>query len=220
MKENEAIRSDITKAITQDIPEVRERFLAHFETEIKDFVEHMILAYLKWQELESMINDDQRKAYVAAIVFTTINLHIVSFRLFLSGYPVAAGNLERQVIETIALAILCSEKSLNVLDRYIDNAYTTNKAVGHLKKHKDKLQVSQDGLEALEKGLKFYHKYSHPSLLTIAEQIGFQDQALYLGPSFDEGKIAEYEKEVKGRVSLARTFSNVIQGVVHRVAKW
>jgi hypothetical protein len=105
LKENEAIRSDITKAITQDIPEVRERFLAHFETEIKDFVEHMILAYLKWQELESMINDDQRKAYVAAIVFTTINLHIVSFRLFLSGYPVAAGNLERQVIETIALAI-------------------------------------------------------------------------------------------------------------------
>ena len=146
MRENEAIRLDITKEVTQDIPYVRERFLAHFEIEINEFVEHMIVAYLYWQKLESMINDDQRKAYVAAIVFTAINLHIVSLRLFLSGYPIAAGNLERQVIETIALAILCSEKSLDVLDRYIKNAYSPNKAVRDLKRHSDKLQVSQDGL--------------------------------------------------------------------------
>lgn len=160
-------------------------------------------------------------AYIGALAFTALNLHIISFKLFLSGYPVAAGNLQRQVIETLALfLILCSEKSLNVLNRYISGKYSPNKVIKDLKKQQKKLAINENAVMELEKGHNFYHKYSHPSPMTIAEQIRFSDQALILGAAFDIAKIEEYSKEVNGKVGLARVIGNVIEDVTGKIANW
>jgi hypothetical protein len=41
--------------------------------------------------------------------------------------------------------------------------------------------------------------------------------ALYVGCSFDEGKIEQYKKEMAGRVGLARVFPNFIEAVSHNL---
>jgi len=43
---------------------------------------------------------------------------------------------------------------------------------------------------------------------------------LYLGATFDEGKLEQYAKELNGRVSLAMVFDNFIDGVKANVEKW
>lgn len=220
MSDTRELQVDLQRELAQDVSEIRDEFLKRFESEVTEFIEHVIKAYLAWQKLEVMIMDDKKKAYVGALAFTAMNLHVESFKLFLSGYPVAAGNLQRQVIETLALLILCSEKSFDVLDRYMSDKYSPNKAIRDLKKQREKLGVNENAVIALEKGHKFYHKYSHPTPMTMAEQIRFSDQALFLGAAFDAEKIEEYKKEAKGKVSLARVLGNVIEGATGKIEMW
>jgi len=220
MDDYEAIRTTIEREVTEDTPEIRRQFLNHFKQEALDFVEHACRAFQGWQNLESLIAGDVKRAHVAALVYTAINLHILSFKLFLCGYPIASGNLQRQVIETIAVAILSSHRSLDVLDRYINRTYSANKALRDLRRHKKKLGLNDDGINGLEKGLNFYHNYSHLTQMTVAEQIRFEDQALQLGASFDPEKLAEYRNEIKSKISLGRVLMNVIQGVAGNLSKW
>src|SRR6266446_1859690 len=157
----EVIRAAIEKEVTQDTGEIRSQFLQHFRKEALDFVEHIATAFREWQCLDSIIGHDVKRAHVAALIYSAINLYMLSFKLFLSGYPMASGNLQRQVVETIALAILCSDKSLGILDRYTKNTYSSNKALRDLQKYRKKLGLNEDGANALDKSRHFYHKYSH-----------------------------------------------------------
>ena len=66
---------------------------------------------------------------------------------------------------------------------------------------------------------KFYDNYSHPTLRTIAASVSFSEDGLYVGSAFDKAKLEAYEKEVSGRVSLAKVFPNFVDGVISNVAK-
>jgi hypothetical protein len=56
--------------------------------------------------------------------------------------------------------------------------------------------------------------------MTIASYVSFQELGLYVGASFDEGKVEAYRKEVEGRVSLASTFHNFVEGVKINLSQW
>jgi hypothetical protein len=208
----------IRTEITQDIADVRDCYVIEFKDEIEEFVQHMADAFLEWRCLDTEIGTNERLCHVSALVYSAITLHILSMKLLLSGHIVAAGNLMRQVIESIAMGLLCSTPSLGVLDRYIKGKYSTNKSVDQIIKHAKALGVKRESLKDLQKAQIFYHQYSHPSLFTVASHICFKTEgALYVGCSFDEGKVEQYRKEVNGRLSLAKVFSNFVQGVVNNV---
>jgi hypothetical protein len=204
----------IRTEITQDIAEVRDRFVIEFKDLIEEFVPHMADAYLKWRSLDSKIDKDERLGQVSALVYSAITLHILSMKLLLSGHIVAAGNLMRQVIESIAMALLCSVPSLGILDQHIRGKYQSNKSVSQVIEHANIIGVKLGALEDLKKAQKFYHQYSHPSLFTLASHVSFDTVgALYVGCSFDEGKVDQYRKEVIGRLNLAKVFPNFIEAV-------
>ncbi len=57
--------------------------------------------------------------------------------------------------------------------------------------------------------------------MTLAIGMSFsQKGGLYVGASFDEGKVEAYKKETNGRVGLAKVFPNFVDGVTGNVAKW
>jgi len=88
-------------------------------------------------------------------------------------------------------------------------------------RHDAKLSLKGDALEALKNSQEFYHKYSHVTKMTIATGMSFSEKGgLYVGASYDKGKVEAYSKEVKGRLSLAKVFPNFIDGVAANVAKW
>ena len=141
-------------------------------------------------------------------------------KLLLSGNTVASGNLFRQVLETIAVALLCSGKALGVLDRFVNDKYSTNDAIRDVLRNVDRLELKEDGVKALQNGQKFYHKYSHVTKLTIGVAESFAGEGIYVGASFDEGKMDFYAKEVAGRLGLARVFNTFVAAVKANVAKW
>lgn len=169
-------------------------------------------AFLEWRELDGQLAGDVRKGYVSAIVYCALSLHVASMKLFLSGYIIPAGNLQRQAIETIALASLTSANQLGVLDHFVEGKYSTNRAIKDALRHYKKLRLNAEGVRVLRQLQQFYHNYSHPSRLTIAHH-STSEGFLSFGTSFDERKLAAYRKEVAARVSLASIFKNFVKGV-------
>ena len=218
MEDRETVISNIYKEVTQDDSEVRGRYLTEFHAEIDNFVELMTNSYLRWQTLDNEIGQDERLGHVSAFTFSAITLHILSMKLFLTGHLIASGNLMRQVVESIAMALLCSSNSLGVLDKFIRGHYSTQKAIPQVIKHSKTLNLKKGGLEDIKKAQTFYHSFSHPSRMTLASHMSFEtDGGLYVGCSFDEGKIEQYKIEVGGRVNLAKVFPNFIEAVSYNI---
>ena len=206
--------------LRSDDEEVRAEYFKHFESEAKVFSDHMAKAVTAWQVLHSKVGQSERIAFVSAFVYTAITLHIHSMKLLLSGQIIAAGNLFRQGAETIALSLLCSGKELNVLNSFIDDKYSTSNAIRDVLRHSDKLGLLKEGITTLAEAQNFYHKFSHPTKLTIAAVTSFSEDGLYIGASFDKEKLGAYSKEVNGRVSLAKVFYGIVEAVRSNVEKW
>jgi len=216
-------RSTILTEISSDDAQVRAEYLKHFRVDVERFADAMARAFLNWQILNIGTEKDVKRAYVSALTYTAITLHVQSLKVFISGLSVAAGNLMRQVLESIALALLCSGKGLDILDRFMAGKYLTTDAIPDVIHYADRLGLNKSGVDALRDGQKFYHQYSHPTHLTIASVTAFSKEGLrgiYVGAAFDEHKLDAYVKEVKGRLSLAEVFSNFVDGVKANLAKW
>jgi uncharacterized protein YbjQ (UPF0145 family) len=104
METLEDARKKILKELTSDDADVRADYLKHFESDIENFSEAMAHAVVNWQSLHADVKDDENLGQISAWVISAITLHILSMKVFVSGHTVAAGNLFRQVVETIALA--------------------------------------------------------------------------------------------------------------------
>jgi hypothetical protein len=220
METVEEARDVIFQELMSTDSEVRREYLRYFGEDAKQLAETMAIAYTQWRALNAKCVGEER-AIVSALVYAAITLHILSTKLFLSGNTVAAGNLSRQVIESISLALLCSSAQLDVLDRFIADKYSSNDAVRDALRHSEKLSLKDEAKTALKQSQEFYHKYSHITKMTIASGMSFSRQGeLYLGASFDAGKLDAYTKEMKGRVSLASVFENFVRGVDQNISKW
>ncbi|MFA6283813.1 MAG: hypothetical protein WCT30_00080 [Desulfurivibrionaceae bacterium] len=220
METLEEIRNTISTEITSDDAEIRAEYFKHFKPDIEKFIDAMARAFLEWRALDNNIHADERRAYVSGLVHTSITLHLLSLKLFVSGNTVAAGNLMRQVLESIALALLCAGKNLGILEKFMDGTYRTNNAIRDVKVHSNFLMLKPDGVAALADSQNFYHQYSHPTLLTLAAGISWTEKGLYVGASFDEGKLEAYSKEINSRVGLAEVFVNFIHAVNANLYKW
>lgn len=219
----ESVAEATAKIFTElcsDDKEVREEYFKHFEADAREFSEHMATAITAWRLVDSIVNGNDRRAYVSAMVYTAITLHIQSMKLLLSGHLIAAGNLLRQSAETVALSLLCAGKDLTVLDRFIKDQYSSNDAIRDVLRHSEKLGLLKGGVTTLAEGQDFYHKFSHPSKLTIAAVTSFSEDGLYVGASFDQGKLNAYRIEVQGRMSLAKVFNGIVEAVRTNLEKW
>lgn len=213
-------RKSVLKEITSEDQGARVKFLNVFNKEVQNFSDSMGAALLAWQGFDKKIGQNKNKGLVSALMFTTISLHIQSFKLFLSGHPVLAGNAQRQVVESIALTLLCSSHDLDVLNRFKEDKYRTHRAVADVEKHFSVVGLSQGGARYFSKLKRFYNKYSHPTLLTLTSMVSFSGDGISFYAYFDEGKLDGYEKEINGRVELANTFVDFIETVKTNVSKW
>jgi hypothetical protein len=187
--------------------EARAAFDKEFGDQLPVFADATVTALDVWATFRDTIQDT--------------NQNISSYKLFISGYTVASGALFRQVLEGVSLAFLCSAQSLTVLDRFLENKYSPNKAVADLAKHAKKVHVNRAAFQTLVDQYDFYHKYAHLTRLTIAAGANLSLGGLpNVGAHFDPGKLVEYGKEVRSRVSFAKTLPNFVRGVAHNVATW
>jgi hypothetical protein len=221
-REGASLRELVLQDLTSKDEDSRRAFDNEFGPEVPAFADATTKALEVWSQFRDPIEDtDERRVAVTAIVFTAVNQNISSFKLFMCGYTVASGALFRQVLEGVSLASLCAAKSLTVLDRYLDDKYSPNKAVADLEKHAEAARVNRAALKTLSQQYKFYHKYAHLTRLTIAAGANFSLGGLpNVGAHFDPGKLAEYRKEIRSRVSFAKVLPNFVKGVARNVSEW
>jgi len=135
-------------------------------------------------------------------------------KLLLLGLIIPAGNMQRQVIEGMALTLLVSRRSLGARQKYIQGKLSSHKALKALRKYATTLGIDPMALSQLESKGRFYDKFSHPTYMTVAHSMFVKpSQGLGLGGFFDEGKLVIYEKEVRSRVNCAAIFENFIDAV-------
>lgn len=213
-------KAKIISEIISDEPDVRKSYLERYEQHLDEFGHAMTNALMVWRELDFGSEKDVRKAFLSALVYCAITLHIQSMRLFLSGHPIAAGNLSRQVVEALALALLSSSSELTVLDRFIEEKYSPNVAVRDLLKHKAKVGLLDAGAKVLQDAQAHFHKFSHPTMMTIASVTSFSEDGSYVGAAFDEGKVEGYDDEFEFRMYLAREFANFVETTRQNLSKW
>jgi hypothetical protein len=173
---------------------------------------------LFWLKIEDNEKDRLR---VLGVTFTALNLQLSSLKLFMSGHTVAAGSLFRQVIEGVSLGFLFSVRSLDFLARFEAGQYTANSAVWDLVRHARDVHFRKAAIKTLLDAYRFYHTYAHLSKLTIAATANFSlGGAPHLGSLYDQDKLPEYAKEVRGRVSFARVMPNAVYGICRNLATW
>ena len=193
---------------------IMEQFVAQFPDEIERCVRVLGEAYDKWKALDKRTGGDEDFALLSSLVYSAINHHVISTHLFLSGNLVASGNIARQVIEFIAMALLGTRPNWGYVRNYSEGRFSSNKALDLVLKKQRVLRLSEDGIQALRKIRDFYHQYSHPSMLATAAALSnVQRGGLYLGQSFDPGKTDAYRREMTVRINLATAVSGLVDWV-------
>jgi hypothetical protein len=204
----------VSEELLGDTNQVRSQFVDRFQTELEEFIAVMAASYLHWKKFDSTVGDNTERAHISALLYGAINAHVISMKFLITGYLIPAGNTQRQAFESAAMALLCSKPELGFLKRYIDEKYSTNKAVRDIIKHHKILRLNQVALKTLKKSRSFYDNFSHPTFITLASSIGFSKPGpLFFGSSFDESKMNIYTKEMHSKVSFAGIINNIIDGV-------
>ena len=216
----EEIHRKVNSAILQDNSEIRKMFISHFSFDIGKFSYDMAKAFEKWNSFDDTVKGNREKAAISGILYLAITLNISSMKLFISGNPIASGNIHRQVLESIALAFLFSDKSLDTLELFMKQKYPANKAIKDVIRHQSKLHLTKDSLKILSNSYGYYQHYNQITSNTIASFVSIADKAIHLTPHFEEDKISEYKNEIDMRVNLASIFDNIIESVIDNVSNW
>jgi len=216
----EDIHRKVHSAIIQDNSDARKMFLSHFSFDIGKFSYDMAKAFQKWKSFDDKIQGDRKKAAISGILYLAITLNISSMKLFISGNQIASGNIHRQVLESIALSYLFSDKSLDTLELFMKRKYSAHEAIKDVIRHQSKLNLDKFSLDTLSNSYRFYEHYYNITSNTIASFVSISDKVIHLSPEFDETKLSEYKKEIDMRVDLASIFYNIIDIVFSNVSNW
>lgn len=227
---------EVLRELFDDDRWVKDEFSRHLSREIVELSEGMAAAFGAYPRLNQAANDgaSEQAALVSGFVFGVIDDILVSTKILLAGKLMPAGNLMRQAVEGIAMAVLCSSHSLivvkgkknsNVAVRYWcrvkegDPLVESHKAVAQLALNQTSLGVSADSVERLKRARRHYSQFSHPGLLGIAARVSLgKEGQVYAGGHFDADKLDAYKVEVGERIGLCRILPNLIESLAARIS--
>jgi hypothetical protein len=232
---NPARPDEIVKELFHDNSDVLNEFSSQFSKELLEFAEVFSEAYKKHLELNHLIKntENKQKAYVSGFTYLLLDNLLTSVKLFIMGYAIPSGNLMRQVIESVALATLCSlkdkiristkqnkKKDIHFYTSFINHKSEAKSflALKYLEANYDNLGINKDAINVLKKSRIFYHGYSHPGEFSLASTMSLgKPGKVFIGASFDHAKMEAYKKELLHRINFCKTLPNLIAGLIYRV---
>ena len=198
-------------------PLIREQFREKYSSELEQFITLMTNAFEEWAKLDKILTKKKTEpdAYISALLYTTLHSHVMSLKLFISGLFVPSGNTQRYAFESVALAFLLSRPSLGIVERYMDDKYSTNKAIRDVVRNHENLSLNRDALKLLETSIKFYDQFSHPTRLSLSGVMNLNENKsqIIFGGAYDKNKEFAYKKEINSKIGFAKILPNIIEGV-------
>lgn len=203
---------------------VREQFKNRFSAQVISFSEAIAPAFARFQKFSEDGQCCAQGALCCGFVHGVLDDLVTSVKLLLTGKLTASGNLFRQAIEGMCMAIMCSHQDmLSIGDK--ECSYWklveagAKEAEGHLApkqlvKNWDRLGLTLQGAEQLKTNVASYNQHSHAGIMAMAYRMELAPNgAIYIGGHFDEAKVAGYETELIQRIELAKLTVQMIDSV-------
>ncbi|WP_175709129.1 hypothetical protein [Burkholderia ambifaria] len=221
--------TDVRRLLLDDGREVRAQFAAALGQELgaladglADCFRRVLLIKLAAAALRT-----QRTTLMADLAFEVLDDVVVSTQLMVTGKAAAAGNVARQAIEGLAMALLCSvdrdlvieqrPKQGDRLGRYWklllanDRWVEAQRAVRQLEWNAPLLGLTPDGVAYLASVQKHWSALSHAGVVTIAHRRALNGAgALEVGGRFDPAKLDWYRTDMTWRLGLCDQFARVL----------
>jgi hypothetical protein len=220
--ENEEIKDKLSEYELRNIifsnnDEVRKQYCDVFSSEIEKVIQYIYSAYDAYKKIENTFKREPRGSYVVAFLFNSIHSLIDSVSLLISGYLIPSGNLVRHSIESLAMAILISNKQLDVFGKFATDPdkFRTNQSLSLIESNKSKFNINTNGWAKFKEMRDFFHMHSHPSGLSLLNFMRKTSSGwvVKFGADYDPKKKEIYLKEIQGRIMVAKYISNIVEGI-------
>lgn len=213
---------DLRGVLLGDNADVRVQFLNHFGQLVNDFLSHAVRAYGRLRTFGRGVAADHRAAWSEAFLFSAFNSSLTSCHLLISGFPTPAGNLMRHYGESCAMALLCSHRAIDVLQRLDGDPakFPVASAVQTVRKRRNAelLSVNTDAWSVFQSITRWYDTYSHATVFSLTTQAKLSDRGqIFVGGGFDEFKLDGYRRELTIRVSSMDRLHDMIAAVERNV---
>jgi hypothetical protein len=203
----------VVRQLTEDQVDVRQLYLRSFPGLVERFAAGIGEAVEAWEMWRDSGQSSERVHFCQTLFLSVISFQVSSMHLFLSGHMAASGNVQRQVLESIALTYLCANVKLRTYEDFVAERYSSSKASRDLQRYGRAMFVEPAALVFLNEMTKHYSNYSHPSMLNLKAMHQGDRRAVYIGANFDGQNLKIYELEAKWREGLASKLKNILQGV-------
>jgi hypothetical protein len=200
--------------------QVRLAFIAHFHEQLDAFEQTIADVYSRWLKFEADFARDEDSATVVGALFTVIARAISSMKLLMLGQLTMSGSAQRQACEALASAFLFAERDWPYRMQSREGQFSVNKAVGLLIKRSAELGLDSKALQTLLQAQSVYSKFSHPTMLALADLVNLKGGGHHLGASFDPHKIPFYEQDLISRLGFASILVDAFDGIERQMKRW
>ncbi|WP_175704681.1 hypothetical protein [Burkholderia ambifaria] len=200
---------------------VRDAFARALEPELNDLAAALAESFRRLQpvlEAGERVNLPRTNLMIA-LAFGVIDDIVVSTKLLMAGKLPASGNVMRQALEGLAMALLCSTDDLLVIERKDnrppvqahywqkfmkgDSRVQGQHALRQLAWNAGVLGVNPDGVTGLQRAQKFFHPFSHCGQLAIASRTALEHPGrFHIGGHFEEAKLRGYRIHMEQHIGL------------------
>ncbi|KVU14183.1 hypothetical protein WK62_31075 [Burkholderia ubonensis] len=200
---------------------VRAEFVCVLASELAQLTEGLVACFQHMPPIHqaAVRLRSQRVDLMCAFALGVVDDLIVSTKLLLVGKVPASGNVMRQAIEGVAMALLCSTdedlviqarpKQRDIRGCYWRMVWDGNRlvqgqhALRQLEWNAAALRVNPEGTAALVEVQKFFHPFSHCGPTTIASRAALEQPGIFhLGGHFEAAKLDGYRAHMTQRINL------------------
>ena len=194
---------------------VRAQFQDRYSGQAIAFAEALAPAFARFSQFSDDSQHCVQTALVCGFVHGVLDDLVTSIKLLFSGKLTASGNILRQGIEGICMALMCAyQGSLLIGEK--ESVYwkmiegQAKEVEGHLAakqlvKNWERLGLELEGAEQLKTTLGVYHLHSHAGVAAMAYRMQLGSSGLiYIGGHFDEAKVDGYAVELAQRIEFAK----------------
>ena len=204
----------------------QDRFKAEFPDLIERAIRAIAAAHRELDLFRATVSGDLRAATLELFFHAAVNAVVCSTHHLVSGFPIAAGNLMRHYTESVAMALLCIEPSLGVVEAFNADRrrYPVHKAPDKLRQQrvrtvlKDRMGFDADAWETVLQISELYDELSHASALSLGHQLLLDtDHGMIIGSEYDPAKRDPYRSDLLRRATAAESLAhliNVVTGVL------
>ncbi|MBO1859101.1 hypothetical protein J4G52_36700 [Burkholderia cenocepacia] len=209
---------------------VRDAFARALQPELSPLAAALAECYARWRPIRdaATVLPAPRTDLLNAFVFGALDDLIVSAKLLLAGKAAASGNVFRQAIEGVAMAVLCStdeELVLNVRPKQGDvrgcywervmaggdRLVEGQRAVQQLAWNAGALRLPSGWIDWLTEAQKLFSGVSHASVVTMSLRTNLHSpETISFGAHFDPEKVWWYRASLVHRRLLARELAEVM----------